>query len=68
MKTKKYVKINADRGYGSGMFAVVGEDSQQYELYRAGQGTIKMSKAHTFEDRTTKAATVRLAQQTGVKK
>lgn len=68
MKTKKYVKVHADRGYGSGMFAVVGEDSQHYELYSAGQGNIKVYKAHTFEDRATKAATVRLNQQIGAKK
>lgn len=57
LTTKKFVKIAPDRGYGKGMYEVVAENANTYQL-RDIKGdsstTFPMYKAHCYEDLDTK--------------
>lgn len=63
----RYVKINADRGYGPGLFVVRDEDVQHYTLYHKAHNEFKIYKAHTYVDRECRAASARAAQLIGMK-
>ena len=68
MASEFFVKINSDRGYGTGMFKVVGETGSEYQLFHKSHGTFTLYKAHTYQDRECKASTRKLNDLIGKKK